>query len=132
MSADVGANGRFDDEILFALLDGRSYASVAAEVGCSKRTVERRMADPDFRAGVIEAAAAARVERRAARIDRLALAEERADDTLIDLLDAPAPSVRLKAASLIKEFLARDHDTDDELLAKVARLEAWREEVVGP
>jgi FixJ family two-component response regulator len=106
VTANVGSPR--DDDLLAVLLDGLSYAQVAAEVGCSKRTVERRMSDQMFRARVVAAAKARAEQRHAERLERLALAEERAEDVLVELLDAEAPMVRLKAVQLLKDLRTRE------------------------
>ena len=46
---------RFDELIIGALATGSTWEQAAERAGCSRRTVERRMAEPGFRARVVDA-----------------------------------------------------------------------------
>jgi hypothetical protein len=100
------ANGkRHHDEILIsALAAGASYAEAARVVRTSKATVARRMAEPAFRARV--------VEEREQAVDRvrgvLAGAAPAAARSLLELAEeATSESVRLTAAFRVLELALR-------------------------
>jgi hypothetical protein len=96
-----GGRGGRDGVLVSALGSGLSYAGAAKAVGLSKSTVARRMADPEFRARV--------VEEREAHLDAarraLAAAAPDAIGVLTELArGAGSESVRLGAARTVADL----------------------------
>jgi hypothetical protein len=109
-----------DSTLLGALLGGASAADAAAQAGISERTACRRLADPAFRAALVDA----QHEQRARVVDALGAAATQAVATLVELL-APGfpPTVRHAAARSVLELGLRLHE-EQELEARLAALEA--------
>ena len=94
---------RDESKLICALARGVPHAQAAQEAGVSVRTVQRRASDPAFR----EAVAGARRDMVGEATGRLAIAPERAVETLQDLLGSDADSVRLGASRAILENVLR-------------------------
>ena len=86
-----------DEIIVAALAAGRSYREAGDKAGVDKRTVARRMAQPDY----AERVRHRRSEFVAATDGRLAREGPNAADTIAACLDDPDPRVRLSAARLL-------------------------------
>lgn len=116
--------------LVTALARGDSYATAAQELGVSVRTVERRVADPAFRALLSEALRDAVAD--GAR--RLVASIPAAVDTLAALLGEeasakPGASTRLKAAQATIELAERLTGSQAvlvQVLGRLARLEKSR------
>ena len=83
-----------DPMIALALAGGQSIAEVAEQFGLSRRTVERRLADPEFRRLVAEF----RGQLIATALGYFAENMTRAARTIGALLDSPQEHIRLRAA----------------------------------
>lgn len=97
-----------DEKIIAALADGKSYGAAAEAAGVSYRTVQRRMADPLFRAEVGELRRL-RAEQSGAtteRVETLALVE------LEQLLGDGNVYVRRDAVKIALDAAARRRETD--------------------
>ncbi len=93
----MGTNGnesRGDEPLVAALGRGMSYTEAAAAAGCSRGTVARRMAEPEFRSRVVERRQEA-AEESASLIEGVSV---RAAERLSALVDADNEFVALKAA----------------------------------
>ena len=89
--------------LISALAAGTTHADAAAQAGVSVATVTRRLREPAFRAGVLEARARM-VERS---VGLLSAATADAASTLARLLDSPQDAVALAAARTILEQTIR-------------------------
>ena len=120
---DRAALRKGEPAVSAALAGGASYVSAALAGGISVNTIRRRMAEPDYAAGVL----ALRAEMLACAVGRLASTAEAAALTLQELLaeDSP-PQARLGAARAIFEYLGRFGDVAV-LEQRIAVLEAERE-----
>ncbi|MGD9857215.1 MAG: hypothetical protein AB7U20_19900 [Planctomycetaceae bacterium] len=116
-----------EDALVLALARGESIADAARLSGWSQRTIQRRLADPDFSRQVRDA----RADMIGRASARLADATDAAVQTLRDLLSAESESVRLSASRSILELACRLRDSE-ELEARVAELEAIAHETHGP
>jgi hypothetical protein len=86
-----------DDQILIeALAAGMTHEAAAEQIGCSTKTVQRRLRNPAF-VGALRERRAQRADQFASSLERSA---ERALRALDDLLDAESESVRLAAVRL--------------------------------
>jgi len=111
-----------DDQLIILLAEGRSHVSAAAMAGCSAKTVQRRMKEPQFAQAV--------VDRRRERIDAIAGlvvgATERAVAVLCEALESPECSERLRAAGMLlgqgRHF--QREEADNELRRRFLALEA--------
>lgn len=107
-----------DEHLITALASGASYAKAAAATGLSLRTVNRRMADPDFRRRVSDARFALMEQ----ALGSLASYMPDAAQTLKGLLSSTWDFARLGAARAILETGLKMRDVL-ELEARIARLE---------
>jgi hypothetical protein len=107
-----------DELLVRALGEGLSYAKAAEAVGLTKRTVQRRMDEPDFRARV----ASARQEAAAEALEALEGMARRAVERLSELVESENELVALKAATWAVERAASQRDTRA-LAARVVELE---------
>ena len=125
MSEKAPALKPAQERALLALLAGKTFEAVAAEVGVDRSTLRRWRALPTFQAAMD-------AERRRlvlAATDRLRLAGIEAVDALRDVLasaDAPA-AVKVQAASAVLSHLIRAVESDD-LYARLDALEAKADE----
>ena len=96
--AQGGARSR--DTLLIAQLAGGATQDHAAAVGCSRRTIVRKLQDPAFLIQLDEA----RTQLFAAAFNRIVAAGQVAAGTLISLLSRETPAaVRLGAARTLLE-----------------------------
>ncbi len=111
-----------DDRLIILLGEGRSYEAAAAMVGCSAKTIQRRMKEPAFAQAVTDQ----RRERVGAITGLIVGASERAVAVLSDALDSPEGNERLRAAGMLLEHGRRFHrdEADGELLRRLLALEA--------
>ena len=97
------ARRRGDEQLLAALAAGHTYAEAAKIAGLGRRTVERRMTEPLFRAELDEAKRTV-VQQSAAS---LAQASTSAIAKLESLLQHRDPWVQFKSAVALVEFSVR-------------------------
>lgn len=110
---------RGGDVLVAALAAGASATAAAKTAGLSRRTVQRRLADPAFRKRVEDANA----EIASRAVSKLLAASTRAVDTLTALLTSDMDFARLAAARSILELGAKLR-RDDDLVARIEALEA--------
>ncbi|HEY1376613.1 MAG TPA: hypothetical protein VGF55_07455 [Gemmataceae bacterium] len=101
-----------------ALAAGTPIGTAATQAGVSRRTVERKLARPDFRRLVADL----RGELVARALGRLADTMTRAADALAALLDTPDDRVRLRTARAVLSLGVRLRDSVD-LTERVHELE---------
>lgn len=123
---------QFDTEnkdvlLAMALAAGTGASEAARQTGVSLSTVNRRMADPDFRKFVADL----RGEMLAAALGRLTDNMTRAADALAGLLDDPNPAIRIRAARSLLTLGLRLHDTVD-VTERVRKLEEQANGEPGP
>ncbi len=118
-----------DDRLIVLLGEGRSYEAAAAIVGCSGRTIQRRMKEPGFAQAVFDQ----RRERVSAITGLIVGASERAVAVLSDALDSTEGNERLRAAGMLLDHGRRFHrdEADGELLRRLLALEAKIDQTVG-
>jgi hypothetical protein len=105
MTTDDNENRHASDPLVLALACGRSYKEAAELVGCSKATVARRMATPEFRASVC----VAREEYATMLRGRLLQAQPDAVSVLVELMvTARSDGDRIRAARALLEMHKRD------------------------
>lgn len=92
-----------DSRLVLALASGQPITEAAQQVGISKRTVHRRMNDPEFCRELDRV----RAELTAEALDRLAHSATKAADTLEELLSAESPRIRLQASKALLELVAK-------------------------
>ena len=109
---------RGDEQILSALAAGKSYREAAREAGLSYKTVQRRVADPLFRAELDDLKR--NVVRQAAA--HIANAATSAVAALEALLADRDPWVRLRAAAKILDT-AIDYNQEALITDRIAALE---------
>lgn len=98
-----------DELIMAALATGHSYKEAGALANVSSKTVQRRMATPEFAAEVRR-----QRDEHAARItNMLTSLEEQAVQTLSQLLSADRDADRLRAAQLMLSVGHQRRQTDD-------------------
>jgi AraC-like DNA-binding protein len=100
---------QIDELLAFELARGASIADTARTVGCSRRTVQRRLESPSFTAMVSELRRAA----TGAAAGRLAVATEDAVTCLVRLLHAESEAVRLGASRAILEHAIRFRESEE-------------------
>lgn len=102
-SSNVDRARAASEVILNALGAGLTHTEAAALAGLTPKSVQRRLADPEF------AAAVARL--RAARVDEIAGQltgmGSRAVSVLSELLESDKPALRLRAVELTLSWLSR-------------------------
>ncbi|HEX7787181.1 MAG TPA: hypothetical protein VF653_13260 [Methylomirabilota bacterium] len=106
------------------LAAGTPVKEAARLSGFSKRTVERRLDDPEFRDRVAQA----REHMLAKATDGLAKAADKAVETLRALLDAESDTVKLGASRAILDGLLRFQES--EVLAERVRKLEGRQDAV--
>ena len=106
------------DALALALASGKTITEAAVAAELSRRTVTRRVADPDFRRRVAEL----RAEMVARALGKMADGMAAAAETLRTSLDAEGESVRLGAARSILEMGNKLREAV-ELEERVAELE---------
>jgi HEAT repeat protein len=115
----AGGDRRNADSVLVtALAAGATVEAAAKTAGVSERTAYRRLDDPAFRQGVINA----RAEMVSRAVARLSATSTLAADTLRKLLDARSETVRLGAARAILELGSKLRESED-LAERVRALE---------
>jgi hypothetical protein len=117
---------QFDTEnkdvlLAMAIASGASASAAAREMELSLSTVQRRIADPEFRQLVAEL----RREMLTSALGRVSHNMTRAADTVAALLDAEEPHIRLRAARALMTLGLKLHDS----LELSERIEALEEEV---
>jgi hypothetical protein len=110
-------SSRFDEAILAALLTGCTHEQAAREAGCSRRTVERRLADPAFRARLAEAREQLFNEGVGGLIADMAATRRR----LAEHVANADPEVSLKACNVFYTHLLKARDRG-EISAQMAEL----------
>jgi hypothetical protein len=108
-----------ETRLVLALAAGACAAAAARKAGCSRRTVFRRLKDPEF----VRAVGRARGQILSRATSRLARTSAQAVDTLEKLLDDGNPGVRRMAAKSLLDSLARLTDLA-EVEERIAELEA--------
>jgi hypothetical protein len=98
-----------DVVLAVALASGMPIGTAADHVGIDRRTVNRKLADPDFRRQVAEF----RGQLIATALGRMAENMTRAADAVAALLDDPDPALRLRAARTLFTCGLRLHDAVD-------------------
>jgi hypothetical protein len=112
-----------DPILALALAGGQSIEAVAEQAGLSRRTIERKLADPAFRQLVAEF----RGQLIATALGLLAESMTRAARTIAALLDSPQEHIRLRAARTLITAGLRVRDSVEladqvrDLQAEVAR-----------
>lgn len=112
-----------DPILALALAGGQSIEAVAEQAGLSRRTIERKLADPAFRQMVAEF----RGQLIATALGWLADNMTRAAKTITALLDSPQEHIRLRAARTLITTGLRVRDSVEladqvrDLQAEVAR-----------
>lgn len=92
-----------------ALAAGSSSAAAAQQLKISPCTVKRRVADPAFRKLVAQL----RAEMVETILGRMTERLTRATDAVAELLDAPEPHIRLRAARLLYQTAFRLREAVD-------------------
>jgi hypothetical protein len=92
-----------------AIASGATASAAAQQLELSRSTVERRMAEPQFRRLVADL----RGEMVASALGRMADNLTRAAESVAALLDAPEPHLRLRAARALFTFSLRMRDAVD-------------------
>jgi hypothetical protein len=98
-----------DERIIAALAVGDSYAQAATEARCSRRTVERRMQDSEFRRRVGEA----RDEYSARALGRLAAMGPKAAAVFDRALDDDSMRIAMAAARSVFVHGFKSRELDD-------------------
>ena len=128
---DGGDEGRppEDELMIIYLAEGWSHRQVAGQVGASTKTIQRRMADPEFAAAV----ATRRRERVGQLSGQLISATDGAVAVLRDALNSDDPKVSLRAATLILDNANRFHrgEEERELARRQDELEQRVQELTG-
>jgi hypothetical protein len=92
-----------------AIASGATASAAAKQLELSRSTVERRLAEPQFRRLVADL----RGEMVASALGRMADNLTRAAESVAALLDAPEPHLRLRAARALFTFSLRLRDAVD-------------------
>jgi transposase-like protein len=98
-----------DPMLALALAGGQPIAAVADQFGLSRRTIERRLADPAFRRLVADF----RGQLIAAALGLLAENMTRAARAIAGLIDSPREHIRLRAARTLIHAGLRVRDSVD-------------------
>lgn len=111
-----------NDQIIVLLAEGRSYEEAAALAGCSSKTIQRRLRDPEFALAVLDR----RRERVRIITGLLVGASERAVAVLTEAMASPKTADRLRAAGMLLGQGRRFHldEVDNELPRRLSILEA--------
>jgi len=110
-------------KVMLGLLTARTQAGAAAAVGCSTRTIQRLLADPDFAREYADLQRAVIVE----VVARLVQAGLAATDALERNLNAGPPSVQVRSADRILAHALRGRELV-EIEERLAALEAVMKE----
>ena len=116
--AEFGAENK-DVLLAVAIASGTSASEASRQLDIPLRTVQRRMADPDFRRFVT----ALRDQMLERALGRVTDNMTRAADALASRLDDPNPAIGIRAARALLTLGLRLHDAVD-LTERVRRLEA--------
>jgi hypothetical protein len=108
-----------DSVLALALATGASVNEAAERAGVDRKTVQRKLADPEFRREVSEF----RGEFIAATLGRMADNMTRAADRLAVLLNDANPSIQLRAIRTMMSFGLRFRDSVD-IAERIHDLEA--------
>lgn len=108
-----------DNLLAMALASGTSPTEAAKQLEISRSTIQRRMNDPEFRRLVSNL----RGEMLASAMGRISDSMTKAAETVAELLDAPEPYLRLRAARMLFQFGLRMREELD-LNDRVRDLEA--------
>ena len=125
MSPNVPENK--NSRLALVLAAGATVTAAAAELGISRKTVQRKLAKPVFRRRVAEL----RAQLFGEALGRIADSLTRATDSLAALLDSNDPAVRLRAAAAILSLGMKMRDSVDvsdrlsELEAELARKQGY-------
>ncbi len=102
----VGEVDSQDDRILEAIANGATQMGAAHLAGCSVRTVQRRLADPEVKEQLEEIRRIAREE----ILGRLSLAAAEAVEALWKIAqDSEDPELQIKAAAVLLNSLVKVH-----------------------
>lgn len=130
MASDGRKSGRYrkgDGELIASLAAGYSIKSAAVRASVGERTVQRRLAEPEFRDQVRDAREAFIQQ----TVGALAMASAQASITLSELLKADSEMARLGAARVILEQAMKYRDSDA-LESRIERLEVLLEQSEFP
>jgi len=120
MSDNINEQKDNKDVLLaMALASGATPVEAAAQLEISRWTIQRRMADPEFRKLVSNL----RGEMLASAMGRISDSMAKAAQTVAGLLDAPEPYLRLRAARMLFQFGLKMRDTVD-LAERIENLDA--------
>jgi hypothetical protein len=117
---------RFDEALLAALLAGFTQEQAASRAGCSRSTVERRLADPGFRARLADAREQLFRQGVGELITDMAAVRRRLTQHVAD----PDPEVSLKACNVFYTHLLKARE-QGELAASAAELMAQARAFAG-
>ena len=123
----AGKRRNVDALLIVGMATGRPIADVAAEAGVSERTVQRRMAKPEFQRKVSDL----RWQMMKDLSGRLSQVSGKAMERLQSLLEADSENVRLGAArSILDQTLRVREAVDFEL--RLQDVEAMCDRKLGP
>ena len=110
----MSADEALDEILIRHLVASRTHEEAAAAANCSSKTVQRRLADPEFSAEL----GRRRALHVAALTARVSVAEDRAVDVVLEVMETGKDDHRLRAAALIHLWsgrLRRETDVDARL-----------------
>lgn len=116
-----------DALLIVGMATGRPLADVAAEAGVSERTVQRRMAKPEFQRKVSDL----RCQMMKDLSGRLSQVSGKAMERLQSLLEADSENVRLGAARSILDQTLRVREAVD-FEGRLQQIEALCDRKLGP
>ena len=119
-----GSLRKGEPAVSLALAGGASYVDAAKAGGVNVSTVVRRMAEPEYVAGVL----ALRSELLQRAVGKLARSAEAAAECLEALLGEDSPQARLGACRAIFEYASRFHDMAV-IEQRITALEAERDAI---
>ena len=120
MTVPVGPNRRpVDDVLVVQLAAGATHGQAAEAAGCSERTVDRRLTDPEFRARVEQTRAATFARTAALLVDAAA---EAVTELARLAREAEAEPVRVSAIRTLLGLGQQWHDSTS-VEARLAALE---------
>lgn len=122
-----GKRANVDSLLIVGMATGRPLADVAAEAGVSQRTVQRRMAKPEFQRKVSDL----RWQMMKDLSGRLSQVSGKAMERLQSLLEADSENVRLGAARSILDQTLRVREAVD-FEGRLQEVEALCDRKLGP
>lgn len=123
----AGKRTNVDALLIVGMATGRPLADVAAEAGVSERTVQRRMAKPEFQRKVSDL----RWQMMKDLSGRLSQVSGKAMERLQSLLEADSENVRLGAARSILDQTLRVREAVD-FEGRLQQIEALCDRKLGP